>query len=125
MENEKKLSSDILTEADVEVLVHTFYDKVRQDNILASVFNDVISDWDFHLTKMITFWSTILLYTRQYKDDPMPKHLPLPIGREHFDRWLQLFNQTIDELFNGQIADNARKRAASIARIMLAVKENQ
>ena len=53
------------------------------------------------------------------------QHLPLPIGKEHFDRWLQLFNQTIDELFEGQIAENARKRAASIARIMLAVKENQ
>ncbi|MHB1179871.1 MAG: group III truncated hemoglobin, partial [Daejeonella sp.] len=60
---------------------------------------------------------------KKYKDDPMPKHLPLAIGKEHFDRWLQLFNETIDELFEGKIAENARKRASSIARIMKAVKE--
>ncbi|HEY0669701.1 MAG TPA: group III truncated hemoglobin [Sphingobacteriaceae bacterium] len=116
-------NNDILTEADIELLVNTFYTKVRQDDILAEVFNDVIKDkWDIHLKRMTDFWSTILLYTKKYKDDPLPKHMPLPIGQEHFDRWLQLFNETIDMLFEGQIAENARKRANSIARIMKAVK---
>ena len=106
------------------ILVNAFYEKVRQDELLADVFNPIIKDnWDFHLKRMVDFWSTILLYTKKYKDDPMPKHLPLAIGNEHFDRWLQLFNETIDELFEGRIAENARKRASSIARIMKAVKE--
>lgn len=114
---------DILTEADVSVLVNTFYSKVREDEILGDVFNTVIKDnWDIHLKRMTDFWSTILLYTKKYKDDPLPKHLPLPISQEHFDRWLRLFNETIDQLFEGQVADNARKRANSIARIMKAVK---
>lgn len=123
MGTERNGNNDILTEADIELLVNTFYTKVRHDEILADVFNDVIKDkWDIHLKRMTDFWSTILLYTKKYKDDPLPKHMPLPIGQEHFDRWLQLFNETIDMLFEGQIAENARKRANSIARIMKAVK---
>lgn len=116
-------SCDILTKADVAVLVNSFYDKIREDLLLGDIFNDVIKDnWPAHLNRMIDFWSTVLLYTRTYKDDPMPKHLPLPVGKEHFDRWLALFDETISEHFDGQIADNARKRAASIASIMQAVK---
>ena len=123
-EEVKNENADILTEKDVAILVNAFYGKVRQDELLASVFNPIIKDnWDFHLKRMVDFWSTILLYTKKYKDDPMPKHLPLASGKEHFERWLKLFNETIDELFEGEIADNARKRANNIARIMKAVKE--
>ena len=123
MNTNEQIKGDILTEPDVELLVNTFYDKVRHDDILADIFNEVIQDnWNVHLKRMTSFWSTILLYTRTYKDDPLPKHLPLPIGQEHFERWLRLFNETIDELFSGQIAENAKKRANSIARIMKAVK---
>ena len=115
--------SEILTEADVSVLVNSFYDKVRKDDLLADVFNSIIKDnWPAHLKRMTDFWSTILLYTKTYKDDPLPKHLPLPVDKEHFDRWLELFNETIDEHFQGEIAENARKRANSIASIMQAVK---
>ena len=115
--------SEILTEADVSVLVNSFYDKVRKDDLLADVFNSIIKDnWPAHLKRMTDFWSTILLYTKTYKDDPLPKHLPLPVDKEHFDRWLVLFNETIDEHFQGEIAENARKRANSIASIMQAVK---
>ena len=114
---------DIITEKDVELLVNTFYGKVREDDMLAGIFNSIIKDdWPAHLARMTDFWSTILLYTKKYRDDPMPKHLPLPIGREHFERWLHLFNKTLDELFEGEIAENARKRAASIAMVMQAVK---
>lgn len=116
--------SDIITVTDVAMLVNQFYDKVRQDELLAPVFNSMIKDnWESHLNRMTDFWSTILLYTKTYKDDPMPKHLPLPVTKEHFDRWLDLFNQTLDELFEGSIADTAKKRAENIARIMMVVKE--
>ncbi len=122
MKNEHQ-QNEILTEADVAVLVNTFYTKVRNDELLFAVFDPIIKDnWDQHLKRMTDFWSTLLLYTRKYSEDPLTKHLPLPIGKEHFDRWLQLFNETIDELFTGQVAENAKKRANSISRIMKAVK---
>lgn len=114
--------ADIATEADVAVLVNTFYGKVRADRLLGPIFESIIKDnWAPHLNKMVDFWSTILLYTKKYKDDPMPKHRKLPVEQEHFDRWLFLFNQTIDELFAGEIAENARLRAESIAKIMLVI----
>ena len=115
---------DIVTETDVALLVNTFYTKVRQDELLFPVFDRVIkNNWDAHLQKMMDFWSTLLLYTRKFSGDPLTKHLPLPLEKAHFDRWLQLFNETVNELFEGPIADNAPKRAYSIARIMKAVKK--
>lgn len=114
--------NDISTEADVSLLVNTFYGKVRADGLLGPIFEPIIKDnWAPHLNKMVDFWSTILLYTKKYKDDPMPKHRKLPVEQLHFDRWLFLFNQTIDELFAGEVAENARLRAASIAKIMLVI----
>lgn len=123
MSKMKEVRSDILTEAGVALLVNVFYGKIREDALLAHIFNEVVKDnWPAHLSRMTDFWSTVLLHTRTYKDHPMPQHLPLPVGKQHFERWRELFNVSIDELFEGQIAENARKRANSIASIMQAVK---
>jgi hemoglobin len=118
----KTPSGDIAAEADVEILVNVFYGKVREDDLLAPVFSPVVQNWNEHLKRMTDFWSTMLLYTKKYHADPLTKHLPLAIEKRHFDRWLYLFGETVDELFKGEIAENAKKRAASIARIMKAVK---
>ncbi len=118
------LKSDITTEADVTHLVHTFYNSVRADDLLGPIFEEIIKDnWAPHLLRMVDFWSTILLYTRKYKDDPMPKHLKLPVEQRHFDRWLSLFNNTLTENFEGPITENARLRAESIARIMMVIRD--
>lgn len=115
---------DIQTEEDIETLVFTFYGKVRADEVLSPVFNAVIreEEWEVHLRTMCNFWSTLLLFTRKYMSDPMAKHLPLPLKKEHFERWLQLFNGTVTELFEGPTADDARRRAANIARLMQVTK---
>ncbi|MEO6520269.1 MAG: group III truncated hemoglobin [Mucilaginibacter sp.] len=97
--------NDISTENDISLLVNTFYTKVREDALLFAVFDPIVKDnWDQHLQRMVDFWSTLLLYTKKFTDDPLKKHLPLPIDKVHFDRWLMLFNETIDELFKGQVA---------------------
>lgn len=114
---------DILNEEDVTLLVHTFYAKVREDALLGPIFEPIIkNNWAPHLSRMVDFWSTILLYTRKYKDDPMPKHMQLPVEQRHFDRWLLLFNETLNNLFTGTVTENARLRAASIARIMMVIR---
>lgn len=120
----RRMNKDITEEADIRKLVYTFYDKVRADDLLGPIFNGIIQDrWDQHLQTMVSFWSTLLLYTRTYKDDPMPKHRKLPVTQVHFNRWLHLFNQTLADHFEGPIAANASKRAQSIAKIMLALKD--
>ena len=122
--NEKYFNmNDIQTEGDIETLVHTFYAKVRADEMLSPIFNAVIKgDWDEHLGKMCDFWGTLLLYTRKYRADPMEKHMSLPLEGKHFERWLTLFNETIAELFEGTTANEAKRRAANIARLMQSVK---
>ena len=115
--------NDIHTEEDIRTLVHTFYAKVRADEMLSPVFNTVIKgDWDQHLQRMCDFWSTLLLYSRKYNADPMEKHMPLPLERKHFERWLSLFNDTITQLFEGAVANEAKRRAANIARVMQSMK---
>lgn len=114
---------DIETEEDITNLVHQFYDKVRKDDLLAPVFNSIIEDkWGQHLKTMCNFWSTILLYSKKYLADPMVKHLPMPLEKKHFDKWLTLFEETVDQLFSGSTATDAKNRANNIARIMKSVK---
>jgi hemoglobin len=111
---------EIKTEEDIYELIHTFYGKVRKDDLLSPIFMSKIADdeWDIHLSKMIQFWSSMLLYTRTYSGDPMSKHFALPIGEAHFLQWLKLFHETVNELFTGKIAEDAKLRANGIGRIM-------
>lgn len=52
----------------------------------------------------------------------MQPHLVLnqksPIENHHFDAWLRYFNETVDELFDGEKAFFAKERALSIATVM-------
>lgn len=110
--------SDIATEADVQLLVDTFYARVNHDALLDPVFNGFAQvDWPQHLPKMYDFWSGLLLGTVRYQGRPFPKHQPLPIATVHFQRWLALFEATVNELFAGSKADEAKTRAQSIATL--------
>lgn len=109
---------DILTPTDVELLVDTFYDNVRKDELLAPIFNQVIGDrWPTHLKKMYGFWQTVLLNVQAYTGSPFLPHANLPIGAEHFAHWIALFNQTVDTLFDGDKANEAKWRAARMAEM--------
>ena len=114
------MKTDIKSRADIETFVNGFYGKVRNDETLSPVFAAKISDeaWPAHLQRMYAFWAAILFAETGFEGNPMQKHLSLPIGEEHFSRWLALFGQTIDENFAGPKAEEAKKRAASIAGIM-------
>ena len=108
----------ILTLYDVKLLVNTFYGKVREDELLAPIFNARIEDrWPHHLEKMYSFWQTTLLEEHTYSGRPFPPHATLSVEHQHFERWVALFTQTIDELFTGDKADEAKWRAAKIAQM--------
>lgn len=109
---------DITTAADVKRLVDAFYDKINQDALLAPIFNEHAKvDWEKHLPIMYRFWSSILLGTASYQGQPFPKHAFLPVNQTHFAQWLRLFYETITETFRGPVAEEAKRRAANIARI--------
>jgi len=107
---------DISNDKDIQKLVHLFYDKVQQDERLGYIFNDYADvDWDKHLPKMIDFWSNLLFQTGRYKGRPFRQHMPLPIQQGDFSRWYNLFEETVNELFNGEKADYAKEMAGKIA----------
>src|SRR5688572_11035548 len=108
---------------DVQWLVDRFYDKVKMDKSLGYIFNDVMKvKWEKHLPIMYAFWENTLFYTGGYEGNAMKKHLNvnrvIPLQKKHFDRWLQLFTETVDEYFEGEKAELAMQRAHSIATII-------
>ena len=109
---------DITSEAAIRLLVDGFNAKVVEDALLGPVFNGFAHvDWPRHLPVMYDFWSSLLLGTTRYHGRPFPKHLPLPIGAAHFQRWLALFEATVDELFAGPKAEEAKLRGQAIAQV--------
>jgi hemoglobin len=104
-----------IDEAMIETLVHRFYARVREDNVLNPVFAARIEDWEPHLARMCEFWSSVALMTGRYHGQPMAKHLPLPIDAAHFDRWLALFEATARDVCPPKAADHFIERARRIA----------
>ena len=111
-------TKDITTLEDIKTLVDAFYEKVRQDELLAPIFNEQIQDrWPQHLEKMYAFWQTILLDERTYYGSPFPPHAQLPVNHSHFQRWVELFTVTADTLFRGEKAYEAKWRAGKMAEM--------
>lgn len=112
------MKNDITDLQDIRFFVNSFYDRIRADEILGPIFNDKIGDrWQLHLEKMYTFWQSLLFGERTYHGRPFPPHMDLPIGKDHFTRWVQLFEGVIDEFYEGPVAAEARLRATTIAGI--------
>ena len=106
------IQNDITTLDDIKLLVNSFYSTVQKDEFIGPIFNEKIGDrWPEHLEKMYRFWQTILLEVHSYSGSPFPPHKHLPVDKEHFDRWMSIFITTVDSLFTGAIADEAKLRA--------------
>ncbi|MFD2512509.1 group III truncated hemoglobin [Pontibacter locisalis] len=109
---------EILHLDDVKLLVDTFYTRVRADDLLGPVFEERIKDnWARHLDIMYRFWQTVLLGELTYQGSPGQKHITLPVDEAHFERWLNIFYQTLDELFTGEKAVEAKWRAERMAEM--------
>jgi hemoglobin len=107
---------DIATEQDIKLLVDSFYDRVNQDGVLGPIFNHVAQvNWEHHLPTMYSFWTQMLFRKPVYKGAPWPKHMVLPLTKQHFERWISLFSKTVDALFAGPKANEAKSAALSIA----------
>ena len=90
-----------------------FLFKSFKRRISDSIFKHL--DFEEHLPRMIHFWSFVLLDEPGYTTNVVEKHLNMPLEPIHFQRWLALFNETIDELFDGEKVEVAKQRAAIIA----------
>ena len=112
--------TDIQTIDHIKTLVNTFYEKVREDDLIGPIFNGIIQDrWPIHLEKMYRFWQTVLLGDQTYHGSPFTPHAELPVKKQHFDRWKKLFVETIDDNFTGEKAEEAKWRADRMAELFL------
>ncbi|MGH8138788.1 MAG: group III truncated hemoglobin [Steroidobacteraceae bacterium] len=105
-----------IDEAMIETVVHSFYACVRTDALIGPVFDARVTNWELHLQRMCLFWSSVILVSGRYHGQPMQKHLPLQIEASHFDRWLELFRQTVREICPPKAAATFIERAQLIAQ---------
>ncbi len=102
---------------DVILMVDDFYAKVRQDPSIGPIFTDIAKvDWEQHLPKLYNFWCDLLFGEQNYRGRPFPPHIPLNLERQHFERWLYLFIETVDAHFEGLKAEEVKQRALRIAQ---------
>ncbi|MCW5960688.1 MAG: group III truncated hemoglobin [Pyrinomonadaceae bacterium] len=118
---------DIENRADIDLLMKEFYEKALADDKIGYLFTEVAKlDLEHHLPVIGDFWESLLLGARNYQRhgrNPLQVHGELhqksPLKFEHFERWLELFNDCIDRSFEGERADFAKQRAGMIANRML------
>ena len=106
-----------IDEAALAKLVDQFYARVRADELIGPLFNDAIDDWDGHLGKLQAFWSSVMLTSGRYKGQPLQAHIKhgSRIHAASFERWLALWGDVTDELFEPGIAVLFQEKAARIA----------
>lgn len=114
---------------DVNYLVNAFYAKIRRDELLGPIFNKHIAEgqWPEHIEKLTDFWVGNLFGVRIFKGNPAMKHVMVDQGQKqtieqlHFDQWLQLWFETIDTHFEGQLAEGAKLVATRIGGSQLRI----
>ncbi len=118
------MKRDIENRKDIYEIVKNFYVKLMNDDLMSHFFTDFKDPihLEEHLQVLVDFWDNMLFYTGTYQKNAMKPHLDLqltkPFEKKHFNQWLSFFNSSVDELFEGQNAHNAKTRALSIATVM-------
>ena len=114
------MKKEIENRADVFFLVDTFYTKIRADDLLGPIFNDVIDDWPAHLVRLTDFWETNLFFVNKFKGNPVRKHQEVDaknkqtINALHFGVWLNYWMETLETHFTGERAALAKNRARNM-----------
>jgi hemoglobin len=117
------MTREIKSLNEIRLLVDAFYSKVKVDDVLGGIFSGVIGNkWPEHMNKMYSFWQTILLGEHTYSGHAYAPHADMSLKAEHFNRWIGLFTETVDELFTGEVAEEAKARAGMIAQVFRAKK---
>lgn len=118
------MKKDISNKEDIIRLVDDFYGKINNDPIIGFLFTEIAQvQWEKHLPRMYDFWDNVLFFSGNYDGNPMQKHKELhqkyPLTSLHFERWTNIFVQTVDDLFLGEKASEIKMRAKSIAEVMM------
>ena len=115
------MKEDLKNREDVNNLVVTFYQKVRKNKEIGYFFNNSISDWEAHIRKLTDFWESNLFFKPLYSGNPKLAHIKVDtennneIEALHFGIWLNLWFETLNELFEGPMAERAKNNARKMS----------
>ena len=117
------MKKDIADRNDLLKLLTLFYSKLLADRSISYLFTDIAKiDLPHHMETLVNFWDSVLFQNDVYRKNAMQPHLVLhqksPLEKHHFETWLTYFNESVDELFEGEKALLAKERALSIATVM-------
>lgn len=115
--------ADLAVRTDVEALLRRFYSRVMGDDVLAEPFAELrTKGLESHIPVMADFWETALFRAGLYRGSALHVHRYVhqrtPLNGSHFVRWLTVWNDTVDEMFTGPIAERAKIQGARIAWAM-------
>lgn len=113
---------DLDNEEEIGELVKRFYSDVAQDDLLGHIFNDVAHvDWSEHIPKIQQFWCKMLFGEGDYDGNPLDQHAKIhakePFTNEHFRRWLELFQETVDMGWEGPYAQEIKRKAVKVSLV--------
>src|SRR3954468_7305347 len=108
-----KTKRDIENRSDIDAFMLAFYAKAMGDGEIGYIFTDVAKlDLEHHMPIIGDFWETVLFRTGDYARhgrNQLTAHGHLKkketLKFEHFERWLEIFTETVDELFLGDTAE--------------------
>lgn len=115
--------NDISKREDIEFLVKAFYEKATVDELIGYIFTDIMQlDFEVHIPHICDFWESVLLGNMVYRGNPMLKHIALhqkeKLTNQHFERWISIWESTVNEHFEGGVADDSIKRAQLMGDLM-------
>jgi hemoglobin len=118
------MKTDIKNKDDIAILVNAFYLKVKADPVIGYLFAEVAGvNWEKHLPIMYDFWDNVLFHTGNFDGNPMMKHRILnqksTLTEVHFKHWTKLWKKTVDDLFEGEKANEVKVRATNISKLMM------
>lgn len=109
------MKEDINNREDLLNFLRKFYNRAQIDEIIGEKFTGI--NIESHIEIIADFWGSMIHGTNSYNGDPFGKHIPMKLTNADFDRWLELFEITIDEDFEGVKAEEMKQRANSIATV--------
>ncbi|MBV6645824.1 MAG: group III truncated hemoglobin [Cyclobacteriaceae bacterium] len=116
------MKNDITSKVDIARLIDHFYDKVLRDPDLNLFFKEAIGNWPYHKQRFVDFWSSRVLFADSYQETPLRSHIAIDkkfdnsFHPKHFEKWTSLFNETVDELFEGEKAKLAKDTGANVSQ---------
>jgi hemoglobin len=111
-----------VTKDNLNKMVVKFYATVLKDEMVSPFFIEKLGDnlgtflWKTHIEILTNFWASIAFGDTTYKGNPFAPHSRLiGLKRETFNQWLKLFFETVESIYEPEIAEIFKQRSTFMA----------